>query len=666
MKRIERNRKKYRKKAWPRILAVFCIIAIVAVGFSAFYRPKINLNDKLARPTEIYDGKGVLASRITSNKTEGVPIDKIPESMKNAVISIEDRRFYEHHGIDYQGIMRALLTDIKARGVVEGGSTITQQLVKISLLKPERTFKRKWEEFFLAREVERKYKKSEIMEMYLNQVYFGHGAWGIQKASEIYFGKDPSKLTLSESAALAGMINAPSALDPYKYMDKTIERRNLVLSRMKSNGKLKKGEYSQARNERLKLDGRNLKDPLKGKFPYYVNQVLREAAGKYHLNTDELLRGGYKIFTALDQGMQADAENVYNNELDFLDRSNKGAVQSSAVLMDPKSGGIQALIGGRGEHVFLGYNRASQLRAQPGSAMKPLAVYTPALEEGYEITSELKDEKMKFGNYEPSNLNGQYEGQVPMYEAAMKSLNVPTVWLLNEIGADKGVDALKRFGIPLDKKDKSLALALGGMDKGVSPLDMAEAYSAFANNGTRSDAHTIVKIENSEGKEIAHWTKKKTKVTTKKVAEKITSMLLGVVKYGTGKNAAVPGYEIAGKTGSAQAVINGRDQGVKDQWFVGYTPKLVGAVWAGTDKTDSSNYLTTHSSEGAAIVFKKIMSKALAKEHPESFNVQDIGPLIEERQKEKEQQDKWKYWLEQGGNLKKNFDKWKNRIFKWK
>ncbi|RFU62062.1 PBP1A family penicillin-binding protein [Peribacillus glennii] len=645
---------------------VFSAATVLAVGFLAFFKPETNINnlkDQLEHSTEIYDERGMLASKITANKTEGIPIEEIPGHVTDAVIAIEDHRFYDHHGIDYKGISRAFYTNLKAGEVKEGGSTITQQLTKIGLLESERTYKRKLEEFFLAREVEKEYSKDEILEMYLNQIYFGRGAWGIKEAAQIYFGKEVKDLTVGEGAMLAGIINVPAALDPYDHLEKSTKRRNLVLSRMKEHRFISSAQYQNATHEKVALNGKQQGDPLKGRYPFYVDQVLSEASKKYHIEMDELLTGGYKIYTTLDQDMQKAAEKVYKDDSIFPKGTSGKMVQSGAVLLDPKTGGIKALIGGRGKHQFLAYNRGTQLQRSPGSTIKPLAVYTPALEEGYTISDQLKDEKMAFGIYKPSNLGGTYKGEVPMYEAVIKSLNVPTVWLLNEMGVGKGIASLERFGIPMDKEDRNLSIALGGMKYGVSPLDMAGAYSAFANEGERVQSHSILKIEDAKGNQVAKWKEKKTRVTTKAVADDITSMLLGVVKYGTGKNAAVNEWEIAGKTGSTQLPIEGLEKGVKDQWFVGYTPTLVGAVWTGYDHTNAKNHLTTHSSEGAAIVFQQLMAEALKNQEPKGFDVEDIGPLIEQQEKQEDREEIWRYWKDKKEEVEKGYQKWRDRIF---
>lgn len=641
------------------LLASTLVLAFLSFVYFSYKDADISaLEAGLAQSTVIYDADEEVASKISANKNEGISIDKIPDHMKNAVIAIEDHRFYEHGGIDLKGIGRAFFTNLKAGGIVEGGSTLTQQLTKNALLSAEKTYKRKLEEFFLAIEIEKEYSKDEILQMYLNQVYFGEGAWGIKRAAMKYYAKDVEDLSISEAALLAGLVKAPSAINPYQNEDKAIERRNLVLDRMKEHSFISEKEWEKAKNEKLVFeDGGG--DPLKGKYPYYVDVVLEEAINKYNISLDDLLSNGYQIYTELDQDMQGSVEETYKNDQLFPKGTGEQPVQSGAILLDPHNGGIRALAGGRGEHTLLGHNRAVHKVGQPGSTIKPIVPYAAALEAGWEITDELKDERMTFGeDYEPNNYNGQFRGNVPMYEAVKDSLNVPAVWLLDEIGVEKGVDAAKRFGIPEDAINQNLALALGGTNEGVSPLTMAQAYAVFANGGERPEAHSITKIVDKDGETVAEWKGENTRVISKDVADKVTTMLLGVVQHGTGKAAQIPGREVAGKTGSTQMTIEGID-GVKDQWFVGYTPQLVGAVWVGHDMTDAKNYLTTSSSEGTAPIFREIMTEALKNQEAESFNVPQIAGLMEQRQREQQR----KAWEK---NIRKETEKIKEKIEKEK
>ncbi|MFJ7728002.1 transglycosylase domain-containing protein [Neobacillus sp. NPDC097160] len=654
-------------KKWHLLQIIVLLVLILILSFFgllAYFSKDADISElknELPQPTVFYDVSGNVASKVSANKNEGVPIKEVPDSMKNAIVAIEDHRFYRHNGVDLIGTSRALFRDLKAGGMVEGGSTITQQLTKNTILTSEKTLKRKMQEVFLAIAVEREYTKQEILQMYLNQIYFGNGAYGIKQAAGKYFAKEVKDLSISESALLAGLIKAPSALNPYEHMEQATERRNLVLVQMKQQGFISSDQYEKAKQEKVVLNDKG-GDPFRGKYPYYVDQVLDEAIREYGFTQDELLTGGYQIYTELDPAMQTAMESSYTNDALFPNGQDP-LVQSGGILIDPKTGGIRALAGGRGEHTFRGYNRGSQLKAQPGSSFKPLAVYTPALEEGWKITDMLKDEQMNFGNYQPSNYDHQYAGEVPMYEAVKESKNVSAVWLLNELGIEKGIDSVKRFGISLDKEDANLSMALGGLHKGVSPLNMAEAFSVFPNNGVRIKAHVIKKIVDADGTIVAEWKVQKEQVTTKAVTDNMTTMLLGVVEQGTGKPAQIPGRETAGKTGSTQVPIKGIN-GLKDQWFVGYTPQLVGAIWVGYDKTDAEHYITPTSGTGSSVIFREVMKEALKNSPNESFKVPHISSFIEQRKKEEEKKNGFQEKF--NNEVQKWEEKWNKQKEKWK
>ncbi|RDU38831.1 penicillin-binding protein [Neobacillus piezotolerans] len=667
----EKVRRFWKKRHLTQIILLIALITfLLTILFFAWLASRANvesLKEGLSQSTVIYDRDGNKAAEVTANRVGGTKIENLPDHVKNAVVSIEDERFYQHHGFDVRGIARAFFGNLFAGRITGGGSTITQQLAKNALLSPEQTYRRKAEELFLAAKLEDTYKKEEILEMYLNQVYFGSGAWGIGSASERYFNKNIKDVTISEAAMLAGLLQAPSAYDPFSHYDRALKRRNVVLAKMHELNKISDAEYKRAVKEKIALsDGQGTK--IKRKYPYYVDSVINEAIKTYGLTQDEILTRGYRIYTELNPGLQTSLEKVYQRNWLFPRGRGGEIVQSGAVLISPKTGGVMAVIGGRGEYVFRGFNRATQLKAQPGSTMKPLAVYTPALEEGFSPDSELVDEPMAFGEYKPENVTKRYAGKVPMYKAAEQSINVPTVWLLNEIGVGKGADAAERFGIPIQKEDRNLALALGGMHHGISPLQLASAYSAFANDGKRHDPHFIVRIVGPTGNEIANHKEETVKVTSKRVAREITSMLLGVVENGTGRAARVSGLDIAGKTGSTQlpyADING----TKDQWFAGYTPEVAGAIWIGYDRTDREHYLTTNASQGTAPIFKAIMQEAkpylkedsfgiaVAGEEPESFiSKKEILAQTEKLREEvgkaadtiKQEAPKWKKALDTG------------------
>ena len=289
----------------------------------------------------------------------------------------------EHNGFDIKGIARAFFNNLFSGRITGGGSTITQQLTKNALLSPEQTYRRKIEELFLAVEIEKNYKKDEILNMYLNQVYFGSGAWGIDQAAKKYFNKDISNVTISEAAMLAGLLQAPSALDPYKHYERAMERRDVVLASMKELGMITEDEYKEAKKEKIILeDGGG--SYIKREYPYYVDAVLDEAIHKYGLTQEEIMTRGYQIYTEMDQNIQSTLEEVYKQDSLFPAGKGGTLVQSGGVFLDPKTGGVRGLVGGRGDYVFRGFNRATHIKAQPGSTLKPLAVYTPALEAGYQ------------------------------------------------------------------------------------------------------------------------------------------------------------------------------------------------------------------------------------------------------------------------------------------
>ncbi len=606
------------------------VVVLVTIAYFGWLASRANvesLKQGLSEPTVIYDKDGEVASNVATNRTKGVNISELPEYVPNAIVAIEDERFYQHGGFDVKGIARAFFGNLFAGRVTGGGSTLTQQLAKNALLSPEQTYKRKAEELFLAVKIEKVYSKNEILQMYVNQVYFGSGAWGISNASKKYFNKDIKDVTISEAAMLAGLLQSPTYLSPYNNYDRAMDRRNVVLAKMKELGKITAAQYNTAKNEKIQLDdgGGSF---VERNYPYYVDAVLNEAISKYGLTQDEILTRGYRIYTELDQNLQTGLEKIYSRDYLFPSSMGGKLVQSGSVLMDPATGGVRALVGGRGEHVFRGFNRATQLQAQPGSSIKPLAVYTPALENGYSYKSELEDKPTTFGNYKPENFSKTFQGKVELYKALEESLNVPAVWLLNEIGLNKGLTSLKKFGIPVEKEDENLAIALGGMSKGVSPMQMANAFSAFANGGERNDSHLITKIVGPTGNVIGEHEVKTTKVTSKAVANEMTSMLLNVVETGTGKKAHIQGVQLAGKTGSTQLPFSGVN-GTKDQWMVGYTPNIVGAIWIGYDQTDKQHYLPSASSSNVVPIFKEMIRESITHLPDESFEVTSINDQLE-------------------------------------
>jgi len=617
---------------------LFLLLFLLVFNIFIWTSDVSELENPVPQPTIIYDQNGEIASKLSSSSIEGVRIEKIPKDVIHAVISTEDQRFYKHNGVNYVGIVRALFQNMISGEVVAGGSTITQQLAKNVFLTHERTYTRKVKELILTKKIERTYTKDEIMEGYLNSIYFGEGAWGIGRAAKVYFGKNVSELTLSESAMLAGLIKAPSVLNPIKNLNKAVERRNIVLSLMENEGYITQSDVEAARNETIVLDNRKLEDEYKGKYPYYVDHLIEEAINKYNLTENEILSGGLRIYTELNPTIQNNVEKVFRNDALFPTSPTDQLVQAGGIFINPSTGGINALVGGRGEHTFRGFNHATQLIRQPGSVMKPLAVYTPALEKGYEPYDLLEDRPLNINGYQPNNYDLQFRGQVTMYDAVVHSYNVPAVWLLNEIGLSSGLNAVERFGIPLQEEDHELGIALGGMNKGTSPLLMAQAFSTFANAGLMVEAHAIGRIEDAGGELISEWQKNASRVTDQVVAEKITYMLKGVIENGTGINAHVNGIEVAGKTGTTEVPYT--TNGAKDHWFVGYTPDLVGAIWLGYDKTDETHFLSSSSGQTVTVLFSKIVTQSASELGKKAFDLSIIKDKyrkeLEKKKEEKE------------------------------
>lgn len=593
-----------------------------------------NLKASLSTTTTIYDYKGKKAGSLYSQKGSFVEYNKISPNIRNAVISTEDRTFWTNPGFSIKGMARAGVNLIIHHGqITGGGSTLTQQLAKNSLLTQQQTFSRKLEELFFAIEINHVYSKKDILTMYLNNAYFGNGVWGVQDASRKYFGKNASDVTVGEAATLAGILRSPSYYNPIDHMANALSRRNLVLSLMASNGKITQQEAKAASQMGLELH-----DTFKNKdgyrYPYFFDAVVDEAINRYGLKEEDVMNRGLKIYTTLNQNYQGQLQDKFEQSWLFPQSATDGTqVQGASVVMDPTTGAVRAVIGGRGKHVFRGYNRATQMKRQPGSSIKPLAVYSPALQNGYHYDSELSNKLQKFGknNYEPRNVDNQYSDKIPMYQALAQSKNVPAVWLLDKIGVNKGVQSVENFGIKVPKDDQNLALALGGLSSGVSPLQMARAYSAFANKGNLpNNSYFITKITDASGKVLAENNNTGThRIISANTAKEMTTMMLGVFQNGTAQSAQPNGFRVAGKTGSTE-VPNSYGFGTKDQWIVGYTPDIVMATWVGFDRTNQDHYMHGVSETGITRLYKAEMEGILPYTAQTKFSEQAPSQLIKQ------------------------------------
>lgn len=616
-KKPKKPRKKFKKSKlflwlfFTAAFAVFCGIAGYLVILLNGERILTEQKDKfdMAESSILKDADGKEVLRFGPENREYITYDKIPKLLVQAVIATEDKRFYEHQGVDFWSIGRALVKDVVQRSAVEGGSTITQQLAKNLFLSADKTFFRKATEASIAVALETKRSKDEIMELYLNRIYYGKGAYGVQAASKYYFNKPVDKLDLWQIATLAGIPKAPSTYNPISNPEKSKERRGVVLQLMYEQGIITAQEKEKAAAEEYKPPVRN----TNSEFLAYKDYVIEEAMKLTKLSEDELLRGGYIITTTMNQKAQRAMASVFADDKMFEEDGPDQKQQASMVIVDQSNGGIVAMVGGR-DYIQKGFNRAVAPR-QPGSSFKPIAVYAPAIESGnWSPYSTLRDDKQCFGKYCPSDHGrNKYVGPISMMDAVKRSVNLPAVWLLDQIGMKTGYNFAKSLGIPLTDEDKNLAIALGGLTKGASPLNMAQAYSAFANGGRMYEAHAITEITTTEGDPVYSTGKLKAEqVMSEQTAFSMTQLLEGVLTPGgTGVRAKID-RPVAGKTGTTQVGIKGvPTSGNRDIWFVGYTPEWTGAVWMGFDKTDKDHYLKKGSGQ-AAQLWGEVMSKALA------------------------------------------------------
>lgn len=564
--------------------ALLIAAAACAAAFLLFFAAKLlDLNawesfdpEKiLAAPQTliVYDGNDAEAVRLHAKENRVYKsISELPQHVQKAFISAEDARFYEHNGIDIIRVAGALWADIKAMRFVEGASTITQQLIKLSHLTSEKTIERKLEEAALALQMERIYSKDEILEMYLNYVYFGAGCYGIEAAALNYFGVSASQLSIAQAADLAGILKSPSAYAPHLDKEASLKRRNNVIRLMHEYGYITAQQRDEATAEQLTLAPK-----AKQHRGYYIDAALEEACVKLGIDMDELLCGGYRIYTAMDIELQQLCEQTLENDSFYPE--NSAACQAALAICQPQSGYVLALVGGRGDAGAMAFNRANGMRRQPGSLIKPIIVYAPALERlGYTAATMLMDAPTSFGDYSPKNAGDKYYGWVTLRDAVKRSLNVPAVQVLSELGVDAGKEFAQSVGISFAENDTSLTLALGGFSYGVSPLEMAAAYASFAAQGEYRQSTFIRKITDHNGNTLYEYADSPAHVMDAGNAYILTSMLQSVVNEGTGKRLGELNIPLAGKTGTV-----GEQNGNRDAWMAVYNAEYSACVWMGYD-----------------------------------------------------------------------------------
>ncbi len=589
------------------IAAVSLYIAILVSGHQAL-EDNMKMME-MAESSIILDSENTEIKRLYKENRVLVSLDDVPDQVQHAFIATEDKRFMEHAGIDYWSIGRAIAKDIMQGSLVEGGSTITQQLAKNMFTNAERTFFRKAKEASLALALENRFSKDEILELYLNRIFFGGNLYGIGAAADYYFNKDVSELELWEIATLAAMPKAPNTYNPIADPDKSKQRRAVVLKLMLDQGYITQAERDAAVQVDYVQPKRSADQEA---YWSYVDVVLEELEKKAGLTTDQIFYGGYQIYTNLDVATQDVLESKFEQEELFPKGTSEDRMQGAMVVMDHHDGRILGVMGGR-DYQPRGWNRAT-VKRQPGSSFKPIVSYAPAIEElDYTPYTMLPDRRMSFGDYSPRNYDNRYLGEVAMMRAMEDSINIPAVWTLDEVGIANGMAFAEKLGIELDQQaDRNLAIALGGLTYGATPIEMAEAYGAFANEGLWTEAFTVRKVETRDGDVIYEHKPNTSQVMSKQTAYYMTRMLEKVVQQGTGTNASMQ-RPSAGKTGSTQPGVEGADPGNAywDVWFVGYTPEVTASVWMGYDTRDAAHIVTSGSFTPARM-FAEVLSESLA------------------------------------------------------
>lgn len=601
-------------------------------GFSSLFAPP-NMDETLIpdAASQFYDINGnVIYTTLSEERRVPVSIDKIPKHVQQAFIAIEDNRFYEHSGIDYRGTARALVSTLSGREV-QGGSTITQQLAKNAFLTQERSIIRKIKEAFIAKELEHKYTKDEILTMYLNQIYFGQGAYGIESASLYYFGKHVQNLDIAEAATLAAIPKSPNYYNPFENPKESKNRQELVIDQMVKYGFISADSAAKAKAKKMvySTSHKQQNNPRGYFFDMISQKVIAE------VGADALYKGGLKIYTTLDMDMQLAAEKAMRHLPNYYTDSKKLAQpQMALAAVDPKTGYVKAMIGGRGQDKF---NRATLAVRQPGSAFKPF-VYLTAMQNGFTPASIIEDKEEEFAKgWKPQNSDMQWHGKVSLRTALKRSLNVPTIKLAREVGVDKIVANVEKMGITtlVDSgaySDVNLAMALGGLSKGVNPLEMASAYGVLATNGLYNKPIALLKIVDRDGKVLYQAKPQSKRVVDAASAYLTTNMLEDVLVSGTGGGMGI-GRPAAGKTGTTDTYI--------DAWFVGYTPDLSTAVWVGDDNNKPMQRM--YGSGAPLSIWHEFMINALASTPRTGFSNPGVAvPAEPEIKQEEEDKDKEK------------------------
>ena len=606
---------------WLLFLFALCLafaIAAGVVGLSVVRHFSKGLPDvskirgyEPSQTTKIYSSTGELVATLFKENRTYSAIEDIAPAMRKAIVAVEDSRFHEHIGVDFRGVARAAVYDIRHRGAFQGASTITMQLARNLFLNPTRSLERKIREVLLSIEMEKKFTKDELLELYLNQIYFGSGAYGITSASNLYFGKKPADLSIAEASLLAGLPQAPSAFSPFVSERAAKHRQVLVLGRMRDTNAISQAEYVQALAETKAFSFDKKRDEVEFevlKLPYFTTYALRQLANNY---SEELLyRGGLTIHTTVDVKLQNKCEKILRRMI-ASDGKKLGADTGAIVLIENRSGYIRAMVGGTGWSQKNQFNRAWQARRQPGSTFKPI-VYAAAVEKGWKPSSEIEDAPLtvRLGPEEiwkPKNSDKTYMGKITLATALKYSRNVAAARLGQKIGLDSVIKLARRMGIQ-EELPPHPSLALGSVE--ISPLEMATAYTVFPNEGVGVDVLSIKRVVDAREEAVEeHTFATKRDVLSPKVARAMVSMMKGVVDEGTAQKATLKKHDAAGKTGTTDSF--------RDAWFVGFTADYTAAVWVGRD--NNAQMKKSYGGDLPARIWKQVMTEALADKSPSKF-----------------------------------------------
>lgn len=582
------------------MLVTACMVVMVGLAAAVSYFDvaswqtlDVGKLTELAQTGAILDAEGQFVTTLVGRENRTViSLQTLPDHVKNAFIAAEDLRFYKHPGFDITRILGAVASNLRTGDYGQGASTITQQLVKLSHLSTQKTIARKLEEIWLAVQVERQFDKDEILEMYLNYIYFGQGAYGVQAAARVTFGVDAAELTPAQAATLAAAIKAPSAYSIQSNPARNADRRGYILSTMRENGMLTEEEYDAALAEEITALP---SAAVQTEYGWFVDAVLDEAELQLDVTAETLLAGGYTIVTTLNQAMQSTLDMEFTRDVFPANAKDGTQVQSAAACVDVATGAVRAIVGGRTYQTRRGLNRATQLRRQPGSAIKPLAVYAPAMEyAGWTCASVILDEPTNFGGYRPRNAGNTYYGNVTVRTALKNSLNIPACKVMQSVGVSNCRRYLQSVGIQLDDRDMNLSLALGSMTYGTSPVAMAAAYAPFANGGIYREPYFIEEIYDRDGVIIYQHQDSGSRVLSPQSAYLMTNLLRTVITSGTGTRLSTAGTPIAGKTGT----VNMTGGGNRDVWMAAYTPEISCVVWMGFDEPDATHRMANSVSGG--------------------------------------------------------------------